>query len=128
MDADELGENVRGRLVVGRALTEATGGAGYVAAQNARHEFHAVVDARLEEYDALLLSTTPTTAPDFGEVTEDADLLRTIAHTSPFNLTGHPALSVPVEAGGEPVGCQVVADWYDEATAVALGRAVEAAA
>ncbi|WP_159903308.1 amidase [Salinirussus salinus] len=128
MDAGELGENVRGRLVVGRALTEATGGAGYVAAQNARHEFHAVVDDRLSEYDALFLSTTPTTAPDFGEVTEDADLLRTIAHTSPFNLTGHPALSVPVEAGGEPVGCQVVTDWYDEATAVALGRAVEAAA
>lgn len=126
MDADELGANARGRLVVGRALTAATGGAGYVAAQNARHEFHAAVDDRLGTYDALLLSTTPMTAPDFGEVSEDADLLRTIAHTSPFNLTGHPALSVPVEAGGEPVGCQLVTDWYDEATAVALGRAVEA--
>jgi aspartyl-tRNA(Asn)/glutamyl-tRNA(Gln) amidotransferase subunit A len=127
MDADELGENARGRLVVGRALTEATGGAGYVAAQNARHEFHAAVDARFEEYDALVLSTTPMTAPDFGEVSGNDELLRTIAHTAPFNLTGHPALSVPVAAGGEPVGCQVVTGWYDEATAVALGRAVEAA-
>ncbi len=126
MDAEELGENARGRLVVGRALTEATDGAGYVAAQNARHEFHAAVDDTLETYDALLLSTTPMTAPDFGEVSEDTDLLSTIAHTSPFNLTGHPALSVPVEAGDEPVGCQVVTDWYDEATAVALGRVVEA--
>ena len=125
MDADELGENVRGRLVVGRALAAATEG-GYVAAQNARHEFHATVEGRLEDYDALLLSTTPMTAPDFGEVSEDTDLLRTIAHTSPFNLTGHPALSVPVAADGAPVGCQVVADWYDEATAVALGRAIEA--
>jgi aspartyl-tRNA(Asn)/glutamyl-tRNA(Gln) amidotransferase subunit A len=125
-DGDEFGENVRGRLVVGRALTDATQGAGYVAAQNARHELHAAVDARLAEYDALLLSTTPTTAPGFGEVTEDADLLRTIAHTAPFNLTGHPALSVPVEAGGEPVGCQLVTGWHDEVTAVALGRTVEA--
>lgn len=126
MDTEALGENARGRLVVGRALTEATDGAGYVAAQNARHEFHAAVDDTLEAYDALLLPTTPMTAPDFGEVSEDTDLLSTIAHTSPFNLTGHPALSVPVEAGAEPVGCQVVTDWYDEATAVSLGRVVEA--
>jgi len=35
-------------------------------------------------------------APDYGEISEDADLLRTIANTGPFNLTGHPALSVPV--------------------------------
>jgi aspartyl-tRNA(Asn)/glutamyl-tRNA(Gln) amidotransferase subunit A len=126
MDAEEFGENVRGRLVVGRTLTQATEGAGYVAAQNARQEFHATVEERLAEYDALLLSTTPMTAPDFGAVADDTDVLRTIAHTGPFNLTGHPALSVPVDAGGDPVGCQVVTDWYDEATAVALGGTLEA--
>lgn len=129
MDTTALGENVRGRLIVGRALTQATTGAGYVAAQNARQDFSAAVDDRLDELDALLLPTTPMTAPDFGAVTEDMDLLRTIAFTSPFNLTGHPALSVPVEtADGDPLGCQVVTDWYDEATAVGLGRAIETGA
>jgi len=129
MDADDVGENVRARLVIGRALTQADDGAGYVAAQNTRQQFQTVVADRLDSYDALVLPTTPTTAPDFGTVTEDADLLRTIANTSPFNLTGNPALSVPLSAGadggGDPVGCQIVADWYDEAMAVALGRAVE---
>ncbi|WP_226479593.1 amidase [Natrinema amylolyticum] len=130
MDADELGENVRARLVLGRALTALDDGAGYVAAQNVRREFATVVDGRFETYDALLLPTTPMTAPDYGEISDDAALLRTIANTGPFNLTGHPALSVPVateRAGSDPVGCQFVTDWDDEATAVALGRALEAA-
>jgi aspartyl-tRNA(Asn)/glutamyl-tRNA(Gln) amidotransferase subunit A len=125
MDAERVGENVRARLVVGRAMTEATDGRGYVAAQNARAEFHRAVESHLANYDALLLSTTPTTAPDFGAVDDDLSLLETIAHTAPFNLTGHPALSVPVDAGGDPVGCQLVAGWGEEATAVTLGQAVE---
>jgi len=130
MHADELGENVRARLVLGRALTAVDDGEGYVAAQNVRREFEGVIDDRLTDCDALLLPTTPMSAPDYGEISEDADLLRTIANTGPFNLTGHPALSVPVatERGdGDPVGCQLVTDWYDEATAVALGRSLEAA-
>jgi aspartyl-tRNA(Asn)/glutamyl-tRNA(Gln) amidotransferase subunit A len=131
MAADDLGENVRARLLIGRALTTADGGAGYVAAQNARREFREVVADRFTRYDALLLPTTPMTAPDFGAVDDDAALLRTIANTGPFNLTGNPALSVPASAGadgeGDPVGCQIVTEWYDEATAVALGRAIETA-
>lgn len=127
MDAEQLGENIRARLVVGRTLATSDDSAGYVAAQNTRQQFREVVDDRLTEYDALILPTTPTTAPEFGSVETDADLLDTIALTSPFNLTGHPALSVPSrsESGGEPVGCQVVTDHFDEATAVTLGRALE---
>lgn len=132
MDPELLGENIRARLVIGRALCALDEGAGYVAAQNVRQEFRSVVDAHLGEYDALVLSATPMTAPAFGEVTDDAALLRTIAHTSPFNLTGNPALSVPIHAGADggsgPVGCQIVTDWFDESTAVALGRALERAA
>jgi aspartyl-tRNA(Asn)/glutamyl-tRNA(Gln) amidotransferase subunit A len=130
MDKEAVGKNVRARLVIGRALTQADDGAGYVAAQNTRQQFQGVVADRLDDYDALVLPTTPMTAPDYGEVTEDADLLRTIANTGPFNLTGNPALSVPLSAGadgdGDPVGCQIVTDWYDEVTAVALGQAIEA--
>jgi aspartyl-tRNA(Asn)/glutamyl-tRNA(Gln) amidotransferase subunit A len=125
MDVETLGENVRARLVVGRALAAGDDSAGYVAAQNVRQQFRDIVDERLDSYDALVLPTTPTTAPEYGAVETDADLLETLACTSPFNLTGHPALSVPCGDGGDPVGCQLVTDWFDEATAVALGRALE---
>lgn len=128
MDADETGENIRARLVIGRALAASDDSETYVAAQNTRQEFQTAVDDRLDSYDALLLPTTPMTAPDYGAITEDAALLRTIANTGPFNLTGNPALSVPVDAdAADPVGCQIVTDWYDEATAAALGQALERA-
>lgn len=128
MNADELGENVRARLVIGRVLATSDDSAGYVAAQNTRQQFRETVDDRLNSYDALVLPTTPITAPEYGTIETDADLLDTIACTSPFNLTGHPALSIPCEAGskgGDPVGCQFVTDWFDEATAVTLGQALE---
>jgi aspartyl-tRNA(Asn)/glutamyl-tRNA(Gln) amidotransferase subunit A len=126
LDVDRLGDNVTDQLIVGGALLELSGGSHYVAAQRVREAFVAEVDDRLREYDALVLPTTPTTAPDFGTVTDDASFVRTVSHTLPFNLTGHPALSVPCgTADGRPVGCQVVTDRHDEATALALGAVVE---
>lgn len=128
MATEKLGENVRARLVVGRTLATSDDSAGYVAAQNVRQQFRETVESRLDSYDALVLPTTPTTAPAFGTVETDADLLDTIAHTSPFNLTGHPALSVPcgrADEQADPVGCQIVTGWFDEATAVTLGEALE---
>jgi Asp-tRNA(Asn)/Glu-tRNA(Gln) amidotransferase A subunit family amidase len=120
------GENVRDQLLTHGTLTAATGGENYVAAQCARRAFTDRVHDRLESFDALLTPTTPIAAPEFGEIDDDAGLLRTIANTGPFNLTGHPALSVPCgESDGRPVGLQVVADYHDEATAVRVGGAVE---
>jgi aspartyl-tRNA(Asn)/glutamyl-tRNA(Gln) amidotransferase subunit A len=47
-------------------------------------------------------------------------------HTVPVNLTGHPALSVPVGAtDGEPVGAQFVGSRHDEVALVALGGILE---
>ncbi|NHN47754.1 hypothetical protein G9464_09110 [Halostella sp. JP-L12] len=126
MDADAVGDNVRDWLVLGRALAERTEGEPYVAARNAARRFTGAVEDALGERDALVLPTTPMTAPDFGEIDDDESLLRTIAHTGPFNLTGHPAISVPCgDVDGRPVGFQAVAGYDDEATAVRVGAAVE---
>jgi len=123
---DELGENVREQLLTGAALL-ADEGRAYVHAQSVRRAFTAAVDETLSEYDALLTPTTPLTAPEFGAVTTPEDLAETIANTGPFDLTGHPALSVPHgTVDGRPVGIQVVTDRHDEGTAVAVGAALEA--
>ena len=47
--------------------------------------------------------------------------------TIPFNVTGHPAMSVPVGLGsdGLPTGVQIVGRAFDEATVFRIGRAVE---
>ena len=48
--------------------------------------------------------------------------------TNPFNITGHPALSVPCGFTGEqlPVGLQIVGRYYAEADVLRIGAAYEA--
>ena len=46
--------------------------------------------------------------------------------TIPFNVTGHPAMSVPVGlSGGLPIGVQIVGRPFDEAMVFRVSRAVE---
>ena len=49
--------------------------------------------------------------------------------TMPFNVTGHPAMSVPTGKGegGLPLSLQVVGRPFDEATVFRIGRAIERA-
>jgi Asp-tRNA(Asn)/Glu-tRNA(Gln) amidotransferase A subunit family amidase len=77
------------------------------------------VDAALEHCDVLVLPTLPIVAPVLGEseaVFEGeggrretfpvrAALLRL---TQLFNVSGHPAISLPVPTSGMPVGIQLV--------------------
>jgi aspartyl-tRNA(Asn)/glutamyl-tRNA(Gln) amidotransferase subunit A len=47
--------------------------------------------------------------------------------TSPFNMTGLPALSVPFAMSSEqmPIGIQLVSGWLDEDTILRLGALLE---
>jgi aspartyl-tRNA(Asn)/glutamyl-tRNA(Gln) amidotransferase subunit A len=48
--------------------------------------------------------------------------------TLPFNLTGHPALSLPAGlSGGLPLGVQIIGRAGDEATVCRAGHALESA-
>ncbi len=50
-------------------------------------------------------------------------------YTFPFNLTGHPALSMPCgwTSEGLPVGLQIVGRWYEEDRILRLARALDKA-
>jgi aspartyl-tRNA(Asn)/glutamyl-tRNA(Gln) amidotransferase subunit A len=122
------GADVRVRLQLGALVS----GADYVVAQRARDRIRDALDRIFQEVDVLLLATTPITAPVIGERAVrwraaqepvDGALVRL---TSPFNLSGLPALSVPCgETGGLPVGVQLVGRWNDEARVLAVGRLIE---
>lgn len=84
------------------------------------------VDRVLGGCDAILTAVTLTPAPPFAAF--DKGAVWTPMRTLPFNVTGHPALSVPAGfAGGLPVGLQVVGRHGDEAGIIRVAAAFEAA-
>ncbi|MFP6743777.1 MAG: amidase family protein, partial [Alphaproteobacteria bacterium] len=85
-----------------------------------------------ETYDLLLTPTTATTAPHAETLynTEAYDRWRhVVPYTSPFNLTGQPAASIPcgVTQAGLPVGLQIVGPRFADALVLRAARAFEVA-
>jgi aspartyl-tRNA(Asn)/glutamyl-tRNA(Gln) amidotransferase subunit A len=85
-----------------------------------------------KKYDVLLTPVNPMTATPHGaqEVVVNGVTVpwsHVMAATSPFNLAGLPALSVPYGFSSEklPIGIQLVAKWLDEATILRLGAMLE---
>ena len=102
-------------------------------AGNARRVALAETAAVFENYDALLLPTVAIPPLPVGRNAvdpaneRDGGLRGWGALTFTFNMTGHPAASVPAGFVGEnlPVGLQIVGRRYDEATVLRLARAFE---
>lgn len=88
------------------------------------------VDQALVGLDFLLLPTTPGTGPGRGEPSWAEGNPRrgwpAAANALPFNLSGHPAISLPVgRAGGLPQGAMFVGAHHADAELLALARRVE---
>jgi aspartyl-tRNA(Asn)/glutamyl-tRNA(Gln) amidotransferase subunit A len=84
------------------------------------------------KYDVLLTPVNPMTATPHGaqEVVVNGVTVpwtHVMAATSPFNLAGLPALSVPYGFSSEnlPIGIQFIAKWLDEVTILRLGAILE---
>jgi aspartyl-tRNA(Asn)/glutamyl-tRNA(Gln) amidotransferase subunit A len=76
-------------------------------------------------HHALVTVTTLTTAPPVAPY-RDGLAGWTPMRTLPFNVTGHPALSVPAGfVGGLPVGLQIVGPAQSEALICQIGHAFE---
>ena len=118
----DYGEITANRFVLGATVTAAD----YLAALRVRRELTDAVNESLRRYDALLCLAALNTAPRF-DAPVDALSSGAPMQTIPFNVTGHPAISVPVGLGsdGLPVGVQIAGRAFDEATVFQIGRAVE---
>jgi aspartyl-tRNA(Asn)/glutamyl-tRNA(Gln) amidotransferase subunit A len=121
-----FGADVREKLQRGLAHTATE----YALARRAGSLLRRQFDLFFDDYDVLLLPATPTAAPRRDEPAAEAAARPSLTRfTAPFNLTGLPALSVPCgfTTSGLPIGLQIVARPWAEATALRAGHAYEQA-
>ena len=102
-DTSQDAEGTRALLAFGAEVTAER----YVSARAAQAELSAAVEETLAGVDALAGPTVgycaPEQDPPFGVGDDNAEG----RFTGPYNLTGHPAVSVPVPSTGLPVGLQL---------------------
>src|SRR3546814_223545 len=85
----------------------------------------------LRQFDVLVMPTLPYVASelpakDVDRATFITKALGMIANTAPFDVTGHPSLSVPAGlVNGLPVGMMITGKTFDDATVLRVGRAFE---
>jgi amidase len=127
---DDLPPQVKLTLVCGAHLQRHYSGGVYARAQNLRPWLTAAYDRVLRDVDVLVMPTTPgrahvddPTLPIAEHVTRGWAVL---ANTAPFDMTGHPALSIPAaESAGLPVGLMLVGRHFDDGRLLAIARSYE---
>ncbi|MBN9269608.1 MAG: amidase, partial [Mesorhizobium sp.] len=128
----ELSDVLRVLLLAAEVARRKHGFTPYFQGHAEGRALRAAYDAALEEVDVLAM---PTVAGLAGRLPDpEASLqarfdaaVETTGNTAPFNLTGHPAITVPCGlADGLPVGLMFVARHGDEAALFRAAAAVEA--
>ena len=126
---DQYTPNVRLRLEMGRYIQ----GVDYVRALRGRDVLRMEVDRALEGCDGLLLPSLPVPAPRLGAETvriggtEQPVRNVMLRLTQLFNITGHPAITLPAgaTAGGLPVGIQIAGPFGGTSALLEVAAALE---
>lgn len=116
-----VGRDVHDRLTAAAKISDAQ----IAEAEAVRTRFTAAVDALLADYDAIALPTLPCPPPTLLDAADPAAAIPMTANCRPFNLSGHPAIALPVgEANGAPVSLQLVGRRGGDEALCALARAI----
>jgi amidase len=124
---------VKSVLIVGRYLRERFGSWHYARAQNLRPWLRAAYDEALEGVDVLLMPTTPWRAHEVDPpgLSLSDRVMRgwgNLGNTYPTDMTGHPAISLPLaEAGGLPVGVMLIARHFEDDRLLSIAATCERA-
>jgi amidase len=116
-----LGADVRARLLQARGITREQ----VAAAETVRRAFSSEVDEALDRFGTLALPTLPELPLLLQEAAEARRALASSSLVRPFNLSGHPALTIPLALpGGLPAGLQLVGRKGADAALCAVARCV----
>jgi aspartyl-tRNA(Asn)/glutamyl-tRNA(Gln) amidotransferase subunit A len=113
--SQDYGEDVRGRIQLGFDQNAPD----FIQVDRLRDEARRTCDALLfSDVDLIAMPTTIQTAMTIESALENDPTIDLTRLTSPFNLTGQPALSLPCSLTdtGLPVGLQLIGRRFDERT------------
>jgi amidase len=129
--ANDLSETVKLVVLLGQYMQDRYHGRYYAKAQNLAHALRAAYDQAFADIDVLVMPTLPMKAtrlpaPDATRAEYVMRALEMIPNTCPFDVTGHPALTIPCgKSEGLPVGMMLVGRHWDDATLLRAGHAFE---
>jgi amidase len=129
--ANEMSETTKVLLMLGTFMLNMHGPRYYGKALNVSRRLTAAYDQALARYDLLLMPTTPMKAtplpgPDASREEYVQRALEMITNTAPFDITHHPAMSLPCGmVDGLPVGLMLIGKHFDEPTIYRAAYAFE---
>ena len=129
--ANELSRTLKISMFAGEYFIRNYRGHFYAKAQNLGRLLRKTYDDTLSRYDLLLMPTMPFKAPPIPP--QNAPLAQwceaafaMLPNTAPFDVTGHPAMSVPCGMSqGLPIGMMLIAKHYNESTIYRAAHAFE---
>jgi amidase len=129
---DDLSDTCKLVLLLGEYLNRAYHGRYHAKGQNLKPVVRAAYDAALESCDILAMPTipfpaTPIPSPDVPREQWVDAALNMQHNTCPFDVSGHPAFTVPCGmVDGRPIGMMLVGRHFEEATVIRAAAAFEA--
>ena len=112
------------RILAGADVTAPT----YIQARRDLAQLRRTAGKSFESVDALVTPTLPIPPPAISDPKAD-DILPAVRNTSPFNVYGLPAISVPCgfTSTGLPIGIQIIGPPGGDAVVLQLSHALEQA-
>jgi amidase len=129
--ANDLSETVKLVILLGQYMQDNYQGRYYAKAQNLARTLRAAYDEALKSVDLLLMPTLPMKAtllpaPDASREDYVARALEMISNTCPFDVTGHPAVTLPAGmSNGLPVGMMLVGRHWEDGTVLRAADAFQ---
>ncbi len=129
--ANELSRTLKISMMAGQYFIKHYRGHFYAKAQNLARLLRKNYDDVLARYDLLLMPTLPMKATPLPPANAPLALycqrgFEMLPNTCPFDVTGHPAMSIPCGmSGGLPIGLMLIGKHYNESTIYRAAHAFE---
>jgi aspartyl-tRNA(Asn)/glutamyl-tRNA(Gln) amidotransferase subunit A len=120
--AADVSADLRDLLAMGAGVTAAA----YVEAQEYRCRLTAAFEAALRTVEAVVTPTVPSPPAEEDPDAEDEEYFGDMRWTILSNLTGHPAVTIPISTLPAPAGLQLIGRRGSDEALLALAKRLEA--